>query len=155
MWNHIPPQFIIQRNCQEDDDSNQIANIPSEEDEYIYEHEREQSYSFGFEMSEHIWQRITKVSNRVFCLLFLPKNLYNRKVTLAELGPTSTIEDQNNKIIRILEEELINFKDYFSQTYMEKSVQNLVIRKIFNFLQHRCTEIGYSPNLYTVNGERN
>lgn len=157
MMKHIPEQFIIQLKFgkDEEDQDDQAANIASECDSYIYEHEREQSYAFGFEMTEKIWERITQVSSKVFCLFFLPKNLYGQKVKLADIGPKSTVDDQNRKIVRILEEELVNFKDYFAQTYKERDVQNLVVRKIFDFLQNRCTEIGYSPDLYMANGERN
>lgn len=156
MMNHIPDQFILEKNESIDtEDSRKDDTKFADKDggNYVFEHETQQSYMIGIESADHIWKQICNVSQKVFCLLSLPKYYYQKDVTLQEVGKTSTVDDQNKKIMRILEEELKELKICFSATAHERTVIFGIIQKIFCFLTDRCTENGYSSDLYCNENE--
>ena len=156
MMNHIPDQFILEKNERvdtEDSRKDDIKFADKEGENYIFEHETQLSYMIGMESSDQIWEKICKISHKVFCLYSLPKYYYQKDITLKEVGNTSTVSEQDKKIMRILKEELEDLKICFSVTAHERTVILGIIQKIILFLKNRCTENGYSSDLYCNENE--
>ena len=109
------------------------------------------------ETAQRIWDRVSKVSDKVFCLYFLPDYLPvspNYSVKLADLGPTSTVGDQNKKITQIMRDELKDYKSYFSDSDREKIAMKKALKNISLNLHRNCTEKGHNvPLLFDETGK--
>ena len=154
--NHISDQFILEKDESidtEDSRKDDVKFADKEGGNYIFEHETQLSYMIGIESANHIWERICKISQKVFCLFSLPKYYYQKDIPLRKVGSTSTVSDQDKKIMQILKNELDELKIYFSATAHERAVILGIIQKIFCFLTDRCTENGYSSDLYCNENE--
>lgn len=70
--------------------------------------EREEVFlKLAAELAERIWQRATgRGLVRVLCGYFLPKFVREVKVRMEDLGPSSTVDDQNRQLKHIIKEEL-------------------------------------------------
>lgn len=153
MRNHIPDQlqFVQPDQNEGSEKNNSLENNSNEYDKsFIYEYDYKAGLKKVSETSARIWERVCKISDKVFCLYTLPKRCYDAKVTLSSVGPTSTVGDQNDKISKILEVELYEW-EYDKDDRCQASV-NEIIRKILQNLEGRCTEKGMNPHLSSVDG---
>lgn len=133
-------------------DSDSENAVPIEKginEDYAYGFELQQQNLVCNEMSSRVWEKICKISDKVFCLYYLPKELFGQKgVTLSSLGPTSTVGDQKDKIAKIFFAERFNLELYNDESHKQHYRLMLgTMNKILQDLQGRCTEKGYSPSL--------
>ena len=146
MQNHIPDQMRIIPGVEIEDED--IVNKPAPEDnDYMDDFSMMQINRISGIASERIWERICKISNKVFCLYYLPKTIFEKDVKMEALGKTSTVSDQNRKITLIVQDEIGNYlkeNDGYESAAIKKTV-----KKIFKNLCGTCTESGYNPGLYS------
>ena len=163
---HVPDQlnFVAEQDLAPeklDSDSpasSPILNFPKDQSEtFVYDSDQEFIAMNAAETAQRIWDRVSKVSDKVFCLYFLPDYLPvspNYSVKLADLGPTSTVGDQNKKITQIMRDELKDYKSYFSDSDREKIAMKKALKNISLNLHRNCTEKGHNvPLLFDETGK--
>lgn len=156
MQNHIPEQCQIvsiedKRVDSDDAALNAYENIadPNSHNTYMEDYSQQQLRLKAWQISEVLWKKICAVSTKTFCLYYLPKNWFQKSVTLDSVGPSSTVGDQNQKLEFIVKVGLMKYIE--SENRLLKQII-MIIRQLF---LHRCTEIGYKPDLSTtVTNER-
>lgn len=156
---HIPEQMrLVSLAAPGEGDEENGASSPSADapdyvaEEYVYDrHDVQQALVIAEETAGRIWQRICRVSDRVFCLYYLPKEIFDRPaVTLESLGASSTVGDQNKKIRKIFFSERFEFENKTGDGGRQGEAVRLASVKILEILTGRCTEKGYPADLYTV-----
>ena len=148
MQNHIPEQMkIVDIQARNEDEEVSLENIVAVEDDYMDEFDAMQINRIAGIAAERIWKRICEVSNKVFCLYYLPKTFSKCDVKLGDIGATSTVSDQNRRISNIVQDEM---KSYLDANDGDKSqAVRRTVRKILRSLCGSCTESGYNPGLYS------
>lgn len=156
---HVPEQmkFVSEEELAPKNDdldspaANPLSNLPKDQSEtFIYGFDQEFIAMNAAETSQRIWERVSKISDKVFCLYFLPDYLSvspDYSVKLADLGPTSTVSDQNKKITRIMADELKDYESYSSASDREKVAMREVLKNISLNLHQNCTEKGHNVPL--------
>ena len=146
--NHIPEQLtVVSLSGDSNEGLNLLENLPAEgEDDFIDEFDRLQAANIANSASNRIWERICAISDKVFCLYYLP-GLSDNNVSMKDIGNTSTVSDQNKKISTIVKDELKNYKDY-NNSYKASAVE-AALNKILANLFGKCTESGYNTPLYS------
>ena len=154
---HVPEQlkFVPEQELspeKPDSDSpaaNPISNLPDKQAEtFIYDFDQESGTMIAEETAQRIWIRVSEVSDKVFCLYFLPKSLsldYSAK--LEDFGPSSTVSDQNRNLKKIMEDELRNYASYSEVSDRERIAMKAVLNKISLNLHRNCTEKGFNMPL--------
>lgn len=132
----------------DNDSENAVPLEKGSNEDYVYGFELQQQNLVCNEMSSRIWEKICRISDKVFCLYYLPKELFGQKgVTLSSLGPASTVGDQKDKIAKIFFAERFNLELYNDESHKQHYRLMLgTMNKILQNLQGRCTEKGYSPS---------
>lgn len=149
MQNHIPKQLCIVQNVDDEDQGIDIENQEGERFSY-YEFEFKAAMTKSYETAGRIWERVCKISDKVFCLYFLPK-IYNIQVTQSSLGATSTVSDQNQKIERIYADELKEYMvDRDKLEIREQKMMDCISDQILRKLNGKCTEKGMNPHLLPI-----
>lgn len=157
MQNHIPEQMqevysMYENNPEQKTDP--IENIPDETydgEEYMDSYTIEAVRIKTWQLSEILWEKICAISTQTFCLYYLPNTLFQKNVSARTLGASSTISDQNDKLRKVFMKVVGN---YMSEN--GNGLTKLIMRMFPKLFLHRCTEIGYKPDLSTsVNKERN
>lgn len=148
MQNHIPEQMrIVDIQAGNEDNEVSLENIVAVEDDYMDEFDAMQINRIAGMAAERIWKRICEVSNKVFCLYYLPKTFTECDVKLEDIGASSTVSDQNRKISNIVQDEM---KNYLNANDGDKSLAiRHTVKKILRSLCGSCTESGYNPGLYS------
>ena len=159
MKNHIPEQMQIvpEMPRNEDDDSAGKADNYADNHDYIEDFDGKQAVRVIEVTKEKIWEEICKVSNKVFCLYYLP-DLAKLEVNMQDLGKTSTVHDQNEKIKGIMRRAIKspflfigNEEKKLSETAKElcqgykMSIMRTIVGKIHKGLVGKCTESGHDP----------
>ena len=149
MQNHIPEQMrVISAHTMDDEDNDYLENIAADpDDNYMDDFSAMQIKRISGIASERIWERICKISNEVFCLYYLPKNILQKDVKMEAVGKTSTVSDQNKKFTRIVRDEIGNYLQ--ENNGYESVLIKRTVNKIFRNLYGCCTESGYNPGLYS------
>lgn len=146
----IPEQELVPKNQDPDSPAgNPISDLPDgQADTFIYAFDQESGDMIAEETAQQIWIRVSEISDKVFCLYFLPKSLsldYSAK--LEDFGPSSTVSDQNRNLKKIMEEELQNYASYSEVSERERIAMKAVLNKISLNLHRNCTEKGYNMPL--------
>ncbi len=156
MMRHIPEQLIINSSLYDDKSNENDNNISSadrvidlEADNDILDYDAAQVFYISGEIANSIWENICKISTDSFCLYYLPKEFFSKKVVAREIGAKSTINDHAKKIERVFRNHYRNFDQYTPSSPRGKQVITFACEKILKFLSGRCTEKGHSPHLYT------
>lgn len=128
---------------------NPINNLPEDRSEtFIYDFDHESGARISAETAQRIWNRVSKVSDKVFCLYSLPNfSDLDCSTKLEDFGPTSTVYDQNRDIMKIMQDELKNYIHYFNASSREKLAIKAVLNKISSNLYRNCSEKGYNMPL--------
>ena len=153
MQNHVPEQFkIVSLTPLEEEDENLLENLGGVEDEYENDFEKIQVLRIASLTAERIWKRICSISNKVFCLYYLPKTIstvteVKVDIKMDTLGKTSTVSDQNRKIATIVQDEMGTYMED-NEGYKSKSIKRTVV-KILNVLGGNCTQCGYKPGIFS------
>lgn len=147
MKNHVGEQLkIVHLQPMEDDDKDPLANLAApEEDIVIDEFQEMQMQHVVASTCNKIWTSISKVSDKVFCLYYIPA-YYGKKVSMKDIGSTSTVSDQNKKIDSIISEEIKNYANAEDLKPSDKMLA-FCLKNIFRNLNKKCTEFGYNVNL--------
>ena len=148
MQNHIPEQMkIVDIQAENKDDEVSLENIVAVEDDYMDKFDAMQINRIAGITAERIWEKICKVSNKVFCLFYLPKTFYEHDVKAEDIGVIPTVYNHNKKISEIVQDEI---KSYLDDNDGDKSkAVRRAVRKILGSLQGRCTKSGYNPGSYS------
>ena len=156
---HVPDQVkFVALSEKGDPDSEQdpIQNLPEDQsDSYIYEYDHEAVGMIAGETVQRIWNRVSQINDKLFCLYFLPQTLPGAvaDAKLEDFGPATTASDQNKRIRAVMAEEMCNYKFHFEISRREQAAQNAVLQKISSDLHQNCTEKGYIIKLYNVEAE--
>jgi hypothetical protein len=150
MKRHIPEQFCEVK-VFDKEGNDMLENIPDPNTVFsvkdFEEFYTEQADLKSSQLSERIWDEIKKVSVKVFCLYYLPNEWFNKSTTMASVGTTSTVSDQNKKIQGIVRTELAGFyKDFQEYGYLDMACKR-IMQIIPAILKGRCTENNYNPDL--------
>lgn len=149
MQNHIPEQLCIVQNVAGEAQEIDIENQEGENFSY-YEYEFKAAMTKSYEVAERIWKRVCKISDKVFCLYFLPK-IYDIKVTQSSLGATSTVSEQNQKIETIYADELKEYMvDRDKLEIRDRKRMDSISDQILQKLDGKCTEKGMNPHLLSI-----
>ena len=149
MQNHIPEQLCIVQNVAGKDQEIDIENQEGENFSY-YEYEFKAAMTKSYEAAERIWERVCKISDKVFCLYFLPK-IYDIKVTQSSLGASSTVSDQNQRIENIYADELKEYMvDRDKLETRDRKRMDCISDLILQKLDGKCTEKGMNPHLLSI-----
>ena len=152
--NHIPEQLTVvgsETITQNDNDSNPSDNIVDECSEFfIYEHDVEHAQFNANGLSRAIWDNICQVSDKSFCLYFLPVHLYCRtEITQSAAGESRRVSEDCKKLSSIFSAHLKHFNELsLNHKQITQSIKN-VFYEIRQNLSGKCTEKGYSPHLYS------
>ena len=153
---HVPDQLKFVAPQADHDSSSEldlVENLPDKEAQnYIYEYDREAVEMIARETVQRIWNLVSKINEKLFCLYFLPQYLPNAVVDarLEDFGPSSSASDQNKRITKIMAEELSDYKFHFEVSRREQAAENSVLQKISSILHQNCTEKGYIIKLYNA-----
>ncbi len=147
MQNHVLEQLeIVHLQPMEDDDKDPILNFAApDEDIVVDEFQKMQMQHIIVSTCNKIWTRISEVSVKVFCLYYVP-GYYGQKVSMKDIGSTSTVSDQNKKIDSIIREEIKNYANAEDLNPSDKEL-TFCLKNIFRNLNKKCTESGYNVNL--------
>ena len=153
---HVPEQLkYVSPQADPDSSSEQdpIENLPDREaHSYIYEYDHEAIEMIAGETVQRIWSRVSQINDKLFCLYFLPKCLPDAiaGAILEDFGPHSTAADQNERITKIMAEELSAYKFHSEVSIREQAAENAVLQKISSNLHQNCTEKGYIIKLHNA-----
>lgn len=98
-----------------------------------------------------VWREVGAVSHgrkvvvyghRILCCYWLPKNIFNRKVTLEQFGPTSTVQDVERDISQICS-EYIPAPDNDAVDDSDRLSCLRVAAGVLEGLAERCSEKGF------------
>ncbi|MBO5306975.1 MAG: hypothetical protein J6C40_03120 [Lentisphaeria bacterium] len=104
----------------------------------------------SYEAAERIWERVCKISDKVFCQYFLPK-IYDIKVTQSSVGPSSTVSGQNQRIENIYADELKEYMvDRDKLETRDRKRMDCISDLILQKLDGKCTEKGMNPHLLSI-----
>lgn len=156
---HVPEQLKYVSPQADPDSPSELdptENIPdAEAKNYIYEYDHEAVEMIAGETVRRIWDQVSKINDKLFCLYFLPQYLPGAAADsrLEDFGPHSTAADQNKRITKIMAEELSAYKSHFEVSRREQVAQNAVLQKISSNLHQNCTEKGYIITLHKAETE--
>ena len=151
MKNHIPEQMqISSRFSGPGDDGEPEERTPVDKgaDNYIYGFDTNQLFVIASGAAGRIWERVKKISDRTFCIYWLPKKYYGRNARQVAVGPAQTVSDQCKRIQAVIGEELADWNSYPAASRRERQAIEEGLKKIIIFLRECCTEKGYPANLY-------
>ena len=153
---HVPEQLKYvspQTNPDSPSELDPTENIPdAEAHSYIYEYDYEAVEMIAGETVRRIWDQVSKINDKLFCLYFLPQCLPDAiaDTVLEDFGPHSTAADQNKRIMKIMAEELSAYKFHSEVSRREQAAENAVLQKISSNLHQNCTEKGYIIKLHNA-----
>lgn len=138
---HIPEQFWVINAP----DNGWLEALSDGEEDPMLEFYREQASNIVSESSKNIWDKICKISDKVFCLYTLPKVTTDRApIPLETLGKSSTVSDQNKKLSEILLSELkCNVDEFRNDKKFIRQILTSMIDEIYQNLTGRCAGCGY------------
>lgn len=152
--NHIPEQLNVVSESElispDDEENSRITFLDDSADFFIYEYDLRDANFNAAGLSMKIWHRVCRVSDKSFCLYYLPVNLYQRQdITQSSAGDHRRVSEDCKKIEKIFKNELQELCDLAPNYDGRNTVIRQVISKIGQNLSGKCTEKGYSRNLYT------
>lgn len=156
---HVPEQLKYVSPQADPDSLSELdptENIPdAEAQNYIYEYDHEAVEMIAGETVRRIWDQVSKINDKLFCLYFLPQYLPDAiaDAVLEDFGPHSTAADQNKRITKIMAEELSAYKFHSEVSIREQAAENAVLQKISSNLHQNCTEKGYIITLHKAETE--
>ena len=152
MKNHIPEQLVVTAGTAVDDDGEEISHEPVAPgaEGYINDLDSRQIFYLSRGVAERIWKRVQKISDGTFCIYWLPKTTGSgQKIPMRELGPTSTVNDQNKRIDAVFRDEVQKWlsDSPAHASAREERAARRGMGKILELLRQCCTEKGYSMSL--------
>ena len=151
MKNHIPEQLNVVplvSGSGDDGESEELTPADKGAENYIYAFDTKQLWVIASGAADRIWKRVRKISDRTFCIYWLPKKYYGRNARQEDVGPAQTVSDQCRRIQAAIVEELADWNSYPAASRRERQAIEEGLKKIIVFLRECCTEKGYPANLY-------
>ena len=160
--NHIPEQLNIitdssLQTFSDDFYDDMTANIPlKNSQDYVYRQDiREVVFASGG-LSRVIWSDICRISDRSFCLYYLPKELFFRKdVRQVDAGEPQRVSEHCQIFEKIFIDRFENFRQFSGGDIRGVQATRNVLNRIRKSLSGKCMEKGHSPSLYEVEEKKN